>query len=127
MKKKRITYLILFCVLLLIEILIALFVRDDFVRPYVGDMLVTVLLCCLIRVLFPNGIKLLPLYIFLFAAAVEVGQYFRVVELLGLSNNRFVSTLVGTTFSVHDLVCYAIGSAAFWGTDALMYKLVREE
>ncbi len=117
MKKKRITYLILFCVLLLVEILIALFVRDDFVRPYVGDMLVTVLLCCLIRVFVPNGIKLLPLYVFLFAAAVEIGQYFNVVELLGFSDNQLVSTLLGTTFSVYDLVCYAIGSVVSFGID----------
>lgn len=117
MKKRRITYLILFCVLLLTEILIALFVRDDFVRPYVGDMLVTVLLCSLIRVFVPSGVKLLPLYVFLFAAAVEAGQYFNIVDLLGLGGNRFVSTLVGTTFSVHDLVCYAIGSAASFGID----------
>ena len=45
MKKQRITYAAIFAVLLLIEIGIGLFVHDDFLRPYVGDVLVTVLLC----------------------------------------------------------------------------------
>lgn len=40
-------------VLLLIEIGIALFVHDRFVRPYGGDILVTVLLCCLWRGFMP--------------------------------------------------------------------------
>ena len=86
-------------------------------RPYLGDMLVTVLLCCLTRVFLPDGIKLLPLYVFLFAAMVEVGQYFHIVELLGFSDNQLVATLMGTTFSVYDLVCYAIGSVVSFGID----------
>jgi len=32
--------------LLLIEILIALFVHDEFIRPYVGDALVVIVLYC---------------------------------------------------------------------------------
>lgn len=36
----------IFCGLLAVEIGIAIFVHDAFVRPYVGDMLVTLLLLC---------------------------------------------------------------------------------
>ena len=35
--------------LLGVEICIALFVHDNFIRPYLGDVLVTELLCCLCR------------------------------------------------------------------------------
>ena len=48
-KKLRIIYAALFFAVLLTEIFIALFVKDNFVRPYVGDVLVTILLCCLCR------------------------------------------------------------------------------
>ena len=41
--KKRIFYIISFLVIFCIEVLIALYVRDRFIRPYVGDMLVVVL------------------------------------------------------------------------------------
>lgn len=115
-------YAILFGALLLTEVCIALFVRDAFVRPYVGDMLVTVLLCCLCRVVIPKGVKILPVYVFLFAAAVEIGQYFDVVKLLGLEGNRFLSTLIGRTFSLADLLCYGIGCLLFWSADLVIHR-----
>ena len=114
MKNNRMYYWIAFALILLAEILIALFVRDRFVRPYVGDMLVTVLLCCLGRALLPRKLPGLPVWVFVLAAAVEVGQYFDLVKLLGLENNRFLSTLLGRTFSFVDLVCYGAGCMAFY-------------
>lgn len=47
-------YVTSFLVVLVVEILIGIFVQDNFVRPYVGEMLVTVLLCCLCRATFPR-------------------------------------------------------------------------
>ena len=109
MKSKRFLYAFIFCGLLAIEICIALFVNDSFIRPYVGDMLVTLLLCCLCRLIVPSKVRPLPLYVFLFSACVEIGQYFDLVALLGLSDNRFLSVLMGRTFSWLDLLCYAVG------------------
>lgn len=117
MKKRRIIYALLFLSVLLAEILIALFVKDAFVRPYVGDMLVTVLICCFLRIFFPTGVKLLPVYVFLFAAAVEFGQYLDMVKLLGLEGNRFISVLLGRTFSFPDILCYAAGCILFFGVE----------
>ena len=122
MKKKRLIYAALFLSVLLAEILIALFVKDAFVRPYVGDMLVTVLICCFLRIFFPTGVKLLPVYVFLFAAAVEFGQYLDMVKLLGLEGNRFISVLLGRTFSFPDILCYAVGCFAFFGTEILLKR-----
>ncbi len=113
-------YAVLFCVLLLIEIGIALFVKDRFIRPYVGDMLVTVLICCFCRVIIPKGVRALPLYVFIFAAIVEIGQCFDFVKLLGLDGNRFFSVLLGRTFSVYDLLCYAVGCLTFSAVDHLI-------
>ena len=112
--KKRFGYAIAFLVLLITEILIALFVRDDFIRPYGGDILVTVLICAAVRIVFPTGVRLLPLWVFLFAAAVEIGQYFNFVTLLGLGNIAFFRILLGSTFSLADLLCYAAGCLLFW-------------
>ena len=117
MKKTRLTYAALFLLTLLTEVLIALFVRDAFVRPYVGDMLVTLLICCFARIFFPSGVKLLPVYVFIFASAVEVGQYFDIVKLLGLENNTFFSVLLGRTFSLADILCYAAGCILFFGVE----------
>ncbi len=122
MKSKRIKYALLFGALLIIEACIALFVRDAFVRPYVGDMLVTVLVCAFARIFIPRGVKFLPLYVFIFSALVETLQYFDIVKLLGLESNRILSVLIGRTFSFADIVCYAVGCLAFFGIDYLIQK-----
>ena len=108
-RKKRIGYAVATLGIFLVELFIALFVRDRFIRPYVGDMLVVVLVYTCVRVLFPEKPRLLPLYVFLFAAGVETLQGIRIVELLGLQDNRFFSVLIGTTFDWKDIVCYGVG------------------
>ena len=119
-QRKRIRYGLLFGILLLTEICIALFVKDRFIRPYGGDILVTVLICCFIRIFLPDKLPWLPLYVFLFAAAVEIGQYFNFVSLVGLGHIRFFRILLGTTFSAADLVCYLIGCLLFPLTEYLI-------
>lgn len=107
--KKRMIYIIATLVLLGIEVCIALFVHDAFVRPYVGDMLVVVVIYTFIRIFIPEKIRLLPLYVFIFAAGVEFLQLIGIVEILGLSDNRFLSVLIGSVFDIKDIVCYGIG------------------
>ena len=124
MKKLRLTYTFAFLMLLLAEILIALFVRDNFIRPYVGDVLVTVLICCFLRIFIPRGVVALPIYVFIFAAAVEILQYFDIVRLLGLESNRFLSILIGRTFSFADLVCYAVGCLLFFCADRFIKRFL---
>ena len=119
MKKTRILYAILFSILLLTEVCIALYVHDGFVRPYLGDVLVTLLVGCGVRVLIPTRVRLLPLYVMLFATGVECLQYIDIVRLLGWENSAFLSTIIGRSFAVWDLVCYAIGCLLLWGVDTV--------
>ncbi len=107
--KTRIKYLMGFLVLLLIEVLIALYIHDDFIRPYIGDVLVVMVLYCFIRIFIPTGVKLMPLYIFIFAVGVEILQLFRLVEVLGLENNRLLRVIIGSVFDVKDIICYGVG------------------
>lgn len=106
---KRIKYLVAFIVIVIVEVLIALYVHDAFVRPYLGDVLVAVALYCLVRTFIPEGCKWLSLYIFIFAAGVEVLQLFNFVELLGLGNSRFFRVLLGSVFDIKDVLCYFVG------------------
>lgn len=124
-KKLRIIYGVAFLLIFATEIFIALYVRDDFIRPYVGDMLVTVLICCFVRVLIPEKFRVAPLLVFLFSLLVEIGQYFDFVKLLGLNNNAFISTLFGRTFSVADIIFYGIGCVIFAVLDYIIKKKYR--
>lgn len=125
MKKKRIIYAIITVILLTIEVLIALFVHDNFIRPYVGDVLVVMVLYTFIRIFIPERIRLLAGYILCFAVLVEVLQYFRIVEVLGLSDNRFLSVLIGSVFDIKDIICYAVGGALII-IGQMVYKLCRK-
>lgn len=109
MAKRRLLYLVSFLISLFIEVLIALFVHDDFVRPYLGDVLVVVVIYCFIKIFLPKKYVWLPGAIFMFAAMIEVLQYFRLVEILGVENNVFLRTLIGSTFDRKDIVCYGVG------------------
>ena len=124
--KKRVVYAAGACILLAAEILIALFVRDSFIRPYGGDILVTVLLCCFLRAVFLFGIPYLPLGVFLFAAAVEFAQALGIASLIPHSWAA-VRIIVGSSFSVWDLVCYAVGCVLFWGAERLILRSKTEK
>lgn len=117
--KRRLPYIIAFVLLLLTEIYIGLFVRDRFIRPYFGDVLVTALLCCLFRAVYPKGVRLLPVYVLVFSIFVEVTQYFDLVALLGWEHSVFLSVIMGRSFSWKDILCYAVGCAAFGAVEAV--------
>lgn len=102
-------YLILTLILLVIEIFIALFAKDDFVRPFVGDLLVVILIYCFLRIFLPITVWKLALGVFLFACLIEVLQYFHYVERLGFGNNRVMKILLGTTFQWSDFLAYFCG------------------
>ncbi|EOR20475.1 hypothetical protein A500_16975 [Clostridium sartagoforme AAU1] len=84
--------------------------HDNFIRPYIGDILVIILMYTFIRGVIDKKIKILPIYLFLFASFVEVMQYFKVIELLNLENNKVASIIMGTSFDIKDILCYFIGS-----------------
>lgn len=123
----RAVYAVSFAVILIIEILIALFARDSFIRPYGGDILVTILICCFVRMIFMEKIPLLPLWVFLFAVTVEVLQYFDIVSILGLGGIKFFVVLIGNSFSMIDILCYAIGCLLFHLREKLNILIFRRQ
>lgn len=106
-----------FAALLAVEVCIALFVHDSFVRPYLGDVLVIVLLYCLGR--GPLGFRgrwLVPAVTALGAMA-ECLQYFRLADRLGLGERSVLRVILGSTFDWADLLCYAAGGLLLAGWD----------
>lgn len=110
LRNEKTKYILLFVVLFLIELFIAIFVRDKIIRPYFGDVVVIVLLYSLVRIFVKSANKNIVWKIFLFAIMIEVLQYFRIIEILRLQNNKFISILLGTTFDFTDIICYILGT-----------------
>jgi len=112
-----------FFALFAIEVYIALRVRDKFFRPYFGDVLVTMLIGCLIRIIEPEKIKGLSIYVFIFVLLVELTQLIDIVGILSLESNRFLSVLVGRTFSFVDIICYFVGCIMLFLLDSLLLRI----
>lgn len=108
-KESRIFYLAATMILLAVEVFIALYVHDSFIRPYVGDVLVVIVLYCFVRIWIPKGWAWLPVFLFLFAAGVEVMQYFQLSKMLGVGDNPFFRIVLGSVFDVKDILCYGVG------------------
>lgn len=108
-------YFIGFIIVFLIEAFIAVFVRDQFIRPFVGDVLVIILMYLFIKSFIKRPMPLLPIYLWVFAILVEIGQYFNLVEILGLQNSRLCRVIMGTTFDIKDIVCYTVGALILVG------------
>ena len=73
-------YFLLACLLFLVEVLIALLVHDRIVRPYVGDYLVVILIYCTVKAFFDTPIVSTTISVLLFAFAIEILQYFHLVN-----------------------------------------------
>ncbi|HOQ36129.1 MAG TPA: DUF2809 domain-containing protein [Acetivibrio sp.] len=108
--KLNLKCLIVFFILLIVEIIIGVFVRDAIIRPYVGDILVVILMYAFIRGIIKKPVKYLPIYLFIFSCIVETAQYFRIVDILHLRKYKILSTIMGTSFDIKDILCYLIGT-----------------
>lgn len=122
-KKLRITYIIAFVFLLAAELFIGAFVQDGFIRPYMGDVLVVMLMCSFLRIFLPEKPRLLPIYATLFATSIEALQYFDFVSLMGLEENKIISIALGRTFDLKDIICYIAGGAVFYAAEEIRRKI----
>jgi Protein of unknown function (DUF2809) len=104
-------YLIAAIVLFAIETLIALFVHDDFVRPYLGDVLAIALVYTTLRAITPLGAMRALALTLAIALAIEIGQAFHIASALGLGENRIARVVLGGVFDWRDLIAYAAGGA----------------
>lgn len=99
-----------FLLIFVIEVIIALFVKDSIIRPYGGDILVVILMYYFFKSFVKMNPLPLALGVLLFAYAVEIGQYFNLVEILNMQDNAVMRVVIGSSFSWGDIVCYTLGA-----------------
>lgn len=107
---KRHIYGILSIMLFSFEILIGLF-ASGWIRNYLGDVLVVILLYTLIRTVRQKKNETwyaIPTSILVLAFAVEFLQLWGFCDRLGITN-KLLRIIIGTGFAVEDLVAYIIG------------------
>lgn len=102
-------YFSLTIALFAIEVLIALFVHDTIIRPYIGDVLVVILIYCFIKSFLKLPVLAVAVFVLLFSFAIEYLQHLNIIEKLGLQESKIARTIIGTSFAWIDLVCYIVG------------------
>lgn len=102
-------YLISSIILFFVEVLIALYVHDKIIRPYIGDVLVVILIYCSINAITSfNKIKV-GVFVLLFSFVIELLQSLNLVNVLGLEKNKIACIVIGNSFSWIDILCYIVG------------------
>jgi hypothetical protein len=93
-----------------IEVGIALFVHDSFIRPFIGDVLVVILIYCFVRTFCKIRSTTAAISVLAFAGTIEILQSFNLLKMLGLQSNKIMAVAIGSTFDWKDLLAYAIGT-----------------
>ena len=104
-------YFYLTVLLFLIEVCIAVFIDDQFIRPFIGDVLVVILLYCFVKSFWKIRSNVAALSIFVFACVIEGFQYLNLIDRLGLRQYKLLAIILGTTFDWKDIFAYALGTA----------------
>lgn len=102
-------YFLITLLLFVIELLIALFVHDNFIRPYFGDFLVVILIYCFLKSFLNLSVATTAIIVLLFAFLVESSQYLNLIALLGMQNSTIAKAILGNSFSWLDIACYTTG------------------
>ena len=104
-------YFILFMLLFCIETLIALYLKNGFIRHTFGDFLVVILLYCFLKSFWNVKPATVALTVLLISFLIEFLQLANLLEFLNLENNNLAKTIFGSTFNVTDLIAYTLGIA----------------
>jgi hypothetical protein len=106
----NIRYFVLFLIVFVIEILIALYMHDRIIRPYIGDVLAVVWVYLLVKSFTNLSPTTVAAVSFVFACLVEFAQYIHLVTILGIQNNKLLCTVLGTGFEWLDIGAYFCGA-----------------
>src|SRR5690606_29578844 len=106
-----IRYFLLTLLLFASEVFIALEVNDDVIRPYVGDILVVMLIYCFLRTFLKIPVQKAAWSVLTFSFLIEFLQFLNIISVLKLEKSALARTVIGHSYSVIDLLMYVIGFA----------------
>jgi hypothetical protein len=121
--RTRIFHLAIALAVFLVEILVATtFARVRFVRSFLSDYLVVILIYHLVKGCTLLSPRPLAAGVFVFACLVEAAQYVHLVDLLGLRHGSLLAVLIGNSFSWADIFMYLLGCLTSLAVDSLVSR-----
>jgi len=109
MLRFKLNYFLLAAGLFISEVYIAMFVQNRFIRYFFGDVLVVILMYMSIRSILKTSIYKTTIAVLLLAYAIEIFQYFKGIEVLGIEDHLWARLILGTTFTWNDILAYTLG------------------
>ncbi|QXP59931.1 DUF2809 domain-containing protein [Olleya sp. HaHaR_3_96] len=103
--------------LLIIEIAIAYFLKDGFIRFTVGDFLASILVYCAIKSIFKMKAIQIAITALIISFTIEFAQLINLLDFLNLRTNKLASIVLGSHFSIEDLIAYALGIITIYFID----------
>jgi hypothetical protein len=96
--------------LLLVGVWIAVRIDDPLIRPYVGDSLAVMLIHTGLRAVTRLSVPVSIAMALAIAFAIEIGQWFRFVDAIGLGKYRVARIVLGTGFDPREFLAYPAGA-----------------
>ncbi|WP_435412782.1 DUF2809 domain-containing protein [Psychroserpens mesophilus] len=103
--------------LLLVEICIAVFLTEGFIRHTFGDFLVVILMYCCLRTFIVANPIYIAIGVLAFAFTIEFLQLFNLLDHLQLRHHKMANIILGSTFHVSDLIAYTFGTITILAMD----------
>lgn len=122
MKNRRWMYIMSFIITFLLEVIIALYIKNGFIRSYFGDILIIICLYFFAKSIFDNKIKNIAIYILILGIIVEIMQYFNISKYIA-RESKVLKIALGTTFDIKDIICYLIGYVIIVITENIVHKI----
>lgn len=117
-----IKYFLWFLILLFIEVFIALFVHDAFIRPYFGDVLVVILIYTFLKSFLSISVEKAIIIVLIISFTIEFTQLFHLITLLNLDGFTIAHWVLGSSFNLWDFLAYSTGLGLVFAIEKWMIK-----
>lgn len=119
---KRAIYFLIFLFLLGVEIAIATYLKTGFIRAYLGDLLVVILLYCLLMSILKPSVKTGLILTLAIAFAIELLQLVNLTKFFPQEYKQLATLVLGSHFSWLDLLMYVLGIVVAGITELVLHK-----
>ncbi|MBU3821158.1 DUF2809 domain-containing protein [Flavobacteriaceae bacterium XHP0103] len=117
------THALLFISTFVIEVLIAKFFTNGFIRYIFGDYLVVIMLYCFFKSFLKTNPFSIAMSVLLLAFIIEFLQLANILSILNLQDNQLLKLALGSSFHISDLIAYTLGILTVLFIEYKIYKL----
>ena len=112
----------MFLLLFVTEILIAIYFKQGFIRHTFGDFLVVIMLYYFIKSFIKTKKRYIALLVLIIAYSIEFLQLLNILDYLNLRQNKFATLILGSHFSVQDLIAYTLGVLSIYLINKISFQ-----